>query len=150
MHKPKACLGCVVSFRLTWPPEGQPVPKKQSSLDSIPIYNPSVDPFVTPKDILQSTISSHLFGAKALDLHGSAEVALEVFLLPSSSLELFSQLLTIRTTSDPLPGTLHLHTSPPLPVSAPLPPGSPLQPFYCFPHTELTQGLGMCFQYLGC
>jgi hypothetical protein len=55
LHKCKASLGCVVSSRLTWPPEWYPVPKKQNRVSSIPIYNTSVNPFGTPKCMLQST-----------------------------------------------------------------------------------------------
>lgn len=95
-----------MSFGLTWPPESHPVSKKQNHVYSVPICNPPVNPFVSSKGILQSITSRlHCFcvSAEALDLGVSPEVAQDVSLLPVLSLE-FSQLLTIRITSDPSSG----------------------------------------------
>lgn len=99
-----------MSFGLTWPPESHPVSKKQNHVYSVPICNPPVNPFVSSKGILQSITSClHCFcvSAEALDLRVSPEAAQDVSLLPVLSLE-FSQLLTIRITSDPSSGP---HTS---------------------------------------
>lgn len=127
----QALPGTVVSFRLTWPPESYPVSKKQNHVYSVPICNPPVNPFVSSKGIFQSTISRrHCFcvSAEALDLQGSPEAAQDVSLLPVLPLELSSQLLTIRRTSDPASGP-HTSAEPALACSALLPPRSPQQPF---------------------